>query len=119
MSKHTQPNITILDIVSCSGNSFGLEENLQAVAAFEAMNIDLQCPVCIPHKLQKSISYEWYKDGVQIPGEDCSSLQLWRAQISESGYYQCVAVGPGRNVYSNEALVTIKGNVLQDRSLHV
>ena len=103
-------HLFIPDVVSCYGNSFGLEENLKDVAAFETMNIDLQCPVCIPHKLQQSISYEWYKDGVQIPGEDCSSLQLWRVQISESGYYQCVAVGPGRKVYSNKALVTIRGN---------
>ena len=54
-------------------------------------------------------SYEWYLDGVLIPGEMLSYLYIPEAQPSDRGNYTCKASNDNGEIESHPALVNLTG----------
>ena len=58
-----------------------------------------------------SVSYQWQKDGVDIPGQTMSTIRFNEIGTSDIGMYRCIAsntIGDQTyNVTSNEALIAI------------
>ena len=57
-------------------------------------------------------SYEWYLDGVLIPGEMLSYLYIPEAQPSDRGNYTCKAINYNGEIESPPALVNITGTII-------
>ena len=55
-----------------------------------------------------SLTYQWYKDGVAIPGATSDSYDITNAQPSHSGSYTVIVTGlAGSPVTSNEAIIKV------------
>ena len=54
-------------------------------------------------------SYEWYLDGVLIPGEMLSYLYIPEAQPSDRGNYTCKTINDNGEIESHPALVNLTG----------
>jgi hypothetical protein len=53
------------------------------------------------------LTYEWYKDGTQIPGEDQSTFSILSASVSDSGLYHAVVSNACGTASSNQAQLTV------------
>ncbi|KZY36978.1 hypothetical protein A3740_09090 [Oleiphilus sp. HI0068] len=59
-----------------------------------------------------SLSYQWQKDGENIPGATASSYNKTSAQLSDSGLYSVTISNSEETIHSLEALVSVEENVL-------
>jgi uncharacterized delta-60 repeat protein len=55
------------------------------------------------------LSYQWYHDGVAVPGATASSLSLNNLTAAEAGMYTVVVSNPDGSTTSNPALLTVNG----------
>jgi hypothetical protein len=53
-------------------------------------------------------TYQWFKDGVAIPGATNSYLQVTANQASDAGYYYAVLTSPGGSTLAPSSLLTIQ-----------
>jgi hypothetical protein len=51
--------------------------------------------------------FQWQKDGVDVPGENCECLTLSNAQYEQGGQYRLCATNPGGTVYTIYTLVYV------------
>ena len=54
-------------------------------------------------------TYEWYKDGILIPGEQSPFLYIAEVLPNDRGNYSCRAVNINGQRFSEPALLTIPG----------
>lgn len=54
-------------------------------------------------------TYQWFKDGAQIPGETKEFLYIEEAAPEDRGNYTCVAINRHGRIKSNPARITIPG----------
>lgn len=54
-----------------------------------------------------SVTYQWYKDGIQIPGEVEPVLYFPSLKFSQSGVYYCRILGPGTTAPVNSKAVAV------------
>ena len=70
-------------------------------------NVELMCKA----EGYPSVSYQWQKDGVDIPGQTMSTIRFNEIGTSDIGMYRCIAsntIGDQTyNATSNEALIAI------------
>ena len=57
-------------------------------------------------------SYEWYKDGILIPGEHLPFLYIPEVLPNDRGNYSCKAINVNSQKLSEPALLTIRGKQL-------
>jgi hypothetical protein len=55
-------------------------------------------------------TYEWYKDGLLLPGEQLSFLYITEVLPNDRGNYSCRALNVNGQTFSEPALLTIPGN---------
>ena len=59
-------------------------------------------------------TYEWYKDGILIPGENLPFLYIAEVLPNDRGNYSCRAVNINGQKVSEYALLTIPGKQMQN-----
>jgi hypothetical protein len=52
-------------------------------------------------------TYQWYKNGIAIPGATTEDLQIGAVQATDAGYYSVVLSAPGGSTSSYSALLTM------------
>lgn len=55
-----------------------------------------------------SLTYQWHKDGEDIPGATSSYYSISNAVSSDAGHYSCSITNAGGTVKTREALLTVK-----------
>lgn len=53
------------------------------------------------------LSYQWQKNGVNIPGATAATYQIAQTTAADAGQYRCVVTNPIGNITSNAATLTI------------
>ena len=59
-------------------------------------------------------TYEWYKDGILIPGENLPFLYIAEVLPNDRGNYSCRALNVNGQIVSEPALLTIPGKQMHD-----
>jgi hypothetical protein len=54
------------------------------------------------------ITYQWFRDGVSIPGANHTTLRIPQAQLSDGGRYHAVATNSQGSATSREVVVTVR-----------
>ena len=60
-------------------------------------------------------NYEWYKDGVLIPGETRSVLYIDESSPRDRGSYTCKAINSKGAIVSEPAKLDIQGRILPNK----
>jgi hypothetical protein len=103
--------------VSVSDDSYSTSRNLTVFAGVplsfishpESQGILLNNPVTFSASVSGSepVSYQWYKDGVAIPGADAAAYTIASVQLADAATYSVVASNPVSSVQSDGAVLTV------------
>ena len=116
--------ITALRGVAFTGNvspaaaRFVTQPKSQSIMAGSILNLSAKVTGSVP------LSYQWQKNGVDIPGAVRSSLNLGAAAVSNTGTYRLVVTQGTTPLTSSEAIVTVNPvpthlNIPADLVLHL
>ncbi|MDJ0838801.1 MAG: hypothetical protein QNK37_19945 [Acidobacteriota bacterium] len=66
---------------------------------------------------RSDVTYQWRHNGVDIPGADGKTLDVYLSSHDDEGYYTCLVTGPDSAVVSREARLNIETfSLLLDRT---
>ena len=111
---HIIDNITIIIILSLVGieTSFLLiRPSFISLPTADALSVDFGQPLTLPCQADGNPipTYEWYKDGVVIPGATRSSLHIQEVLPDDRGNYSCKATNSEGAILSGSTHVSVPG----------
>lgn len=101
---------------SCDEFSFTTHPASQTVK--EKTDVVFECVVDAPEGRQKDVTFQWFHDGVAIPGQTNRNLFLTRVRASHAGSYHVTATLDETTIGSETAALTVgDGPVLGEFAL--
>lgn len=107
----TNSNDTIaLDNVSASFTASGLPA-ITTQPASQTVNRDTDVTLSVVATSPTTLSYQWQKGGVAIPGANSDTLVITSAQVADSGSYTVVISNDAGSITSAAAVLTVNNVV--------